>query len=293
MGWPGVEAQHKFGWWHAHRYLLLRRLSQLSVIGLFLLGPLTGVWLIKGSLSSSLLLDTIPMTDPLLMAQLLAAGQWPLAEAFIGTAVVIGLYALLGGRVFCSWVCPVNVVTDAAHWLHRKLGLKGRLHLARSSRLWLLGAVLLTALFVGQPAWEWLNPVSLASRLLIFGLYGGLLALLLLGLFDLLLMRRGWCGHLCPLGALYGELGRVAPLRVGTPNRAACNDCMECFEVCPEPQVIRPALKGEGPRVAILDGHCTNCGRCIDVCSQHVFAFGGRTAVASEALKNLKRPEGE
>ncbi|HAY28250.1 MAG TPA: quinol dehydrogenase ferredoxin subunit NapH, partial [Candidatus Accumulibacter sp.] len=29
-------------------------------------------------------------------------------------------------------------------------------------------------------------------------------------------------------------------------KRAACNDCMDCFEVCPEPQVIRPALKGAG-----------------------------------------------
>ena len=46
------------------------------------------------------------------------------------------------------------------------------------------------------------------------------------------------------------------------------NDCMDCFEVCPEPQVIRPALKGEGKGVGpvILAPSCTNCGRCIDVC---------------------------
>ena len=66
--------------------------------------------------------------------------------------------------------------------------------------------------------------------------------------------------------------------RVAAPARAACNDCMDCFEVCPEPQVIRPALKGEANNVGpvILAPACTNCGRCIDVCSKDVFSFGLR-----------------
>jgi ferredoxin-type protein NapH len=52
---------------------------------------------------------------------------------------------------------------------------------------------------------------------------------------------------------------------------------MDCFAVCPEQQVIRPALKavgGTGP--IILEANCTNCGRCIDVCSKDVFRFGLR-----------------
>jgi ferredoxin-type protein NapH len=50
---------------------------------------------------------------------------------------------------------------------------------------------------------------------------------------------------------------------------------MDCFEVCPELQVIRPALKGaeDGAGPLILDANCTNCGRCIDVCSKDVFNF--------------------
>ncbi len=54
--------------------------------------------------------------------------------------------------------------------------------------------------------------------------------------------------------------------------------------VCPEQQVIRPALKGYvnkndseqiGP--VITSSNCTNCGRCIDVCAKDVFHFGLRT----------------
>jgi ferredoxin-type protein NapH len=50
---------------------------------------------------------------------------------------------------------------------------------------------------------------------------------------------------------------------------------MDCFAICPEPQVIKPALKGaaDGAGPVILDINCTNCGRCIDVCSKDVFRF--------------------
>jgi ferredoxin-type protein NapH len=61
---------------------------------------------------------------------------------------------------------------------------------------------------------------------------------------------------------------------------------MDCFAVCPEPQVIRPALKGEAKGVGpvILAPACTNCGRCIDVCAKDVFRFGLRHAGRGEAL---------
>ncbi len=53
---------------------------------------------------------------------------------------------------------------------------------------------------------------------------------------------------------------------------------MDCFAVCPEPLVIKAPLKdgakGVGP--VILASECTNCGRCIDVCSKDVFSFGSR-----------------
>jgi ferredoxin-type protein NapH len=65
---------------------------------------------------------------------------------------------------------------------------------------------------------------------------------------------------------------------------------MDCFNVCPEPQVIKPALKGapkgEGP--VILDVNCTNCGRCIDVCDKDVFSFG--TRFAEEQIEAAKKP---
>ena len=123
----GFEAITKKGWLRAHKYLLARRLVQLGILGLFMLGPIAGFTILKGNLSSSLFMEVIPMSDPLLFLQMMAAGFFGVGSSLIiGAALVLAFYLLVGGRVFCSWVCPVNMVTDSAHWLRRKIGIKGQ-----------------------------------------------------------------------------------------------------------------------------------------------------------------------
>lgn len=79
----GRDAIKAKGWLGAHKWLLLRRFSQVAVMLLFLLGPLAGIWIIKGNLSSSLLFDTVPMTEPILFLQILATGFVPAVD--VGT----------------------------------------------------------------------------------------------------------------------------------------------------------------------------------------------------------------
>lgn len=279
---PGKEAVAARGWLTAHKWLIARRASQVFFLALFLVGPLTGVWIVKGTLASSLTLDVLPLTDPLMALQALLAGHPLESTALLGAAIVLGVYAVIGGRVYCSWVCPVNPVTDLAHRLRVRLGVPRGLTLPRGARYGILGGALVASLATGTLAWELVNPVTLLHRELVYGLFlGGSLAWVVVAgvfLFDLALSQRGFCGHLCPVGAFYGLLGNRSLLRVRADRREACNDCLDCYAVCPEPHVISPALKGadrgEGP--VILAGDCTNCGRCIDVCSKEVFNFGTR-----------------
>jgi ferredoxin-type protein NapH len=299
----GADALAAKGWLGAHRWLLLRRLVQICILLLFLAGPwfglkVAGQWIVKGNLSSSLALGVLPLTDPYLLLQSLAARHWPTeSKAWIGAAIVLVFYGLIGGRVFCSWVCPVNMVTDAAAWLRQRLGIKGGGRLSRSTRYWVLAMTLIVAFITGSIAWELVNPVSMMHRGIIFGMdlvgapksiIGALRAILFgtsailaviaaLFLFDLFVVPRGWCGHLCPVGAFYSLIGRFSLLRIGAVRRDACNDCADCYAVCPEPLIIKPALKGvDGAGPVIASANCTNCGRCIDVCSKDVFEFGGR-----------------
>jgi ferredoxin-type protein NapH len=274
---PGAEAVVTKGWLAAHKWLILRRTSQIGILLLFLVGPWFGLWIVKGNLNYSYTLNFLPLADPYIVLQSVLTRHLPEAKAWLGAGIVIALYLLVGGRTYCSWVCPVNLVTDAANWLRTRLGIKGSAHVSRQTRYWVLGMTLVAAVLSGTIAWEMVNPVSMLHRGLIFGVGFAWAVLLAVFLFDLFVMRQGWCGHLCPVGAFYSLIGKFSVTRIRLPARSACNDCMDCFAVCPEQQVIRPALKAiNGAPPVILAANCTNCGRCIDVCSKDVFVFGSR-----------------
>lgn len=274
--WAGKAAVQEKGRWLAYRFLILRRLAQVGILWLFLSGPLLGVWIVKGNLSSSMTLGVLPLTDPFVFAQVLMTRHWPELTAWVGVSLVLVFYAVMGGRIFCSWVCPVNMVTDLASWLRRRLGIRtGRppAHL----RYWLIPCILAASAITGVTVWEWVNPVSLTHRALIFGGYMALGAVVAVFVYDLLIAPHGWCGHLCPVGATYALIGRKSLLRVSAQESSKCNDCAECYAVCPEPQVIPIALKGkEGASPIIENSDCTLCGRCIDVCAPEVFLYTHR-----------------
>ena len=270
-----ADAIHTKGWWGAHRWLVLRRITQLTILALFLVGPWFGWWLVKGNLNYSLTLGTLPLADPLVMLQSLISGHVPERNAIIGVAVVLLVYLLVGGRSYCAWVCPMNIVTDTASALRRKLDIRGGGDMPRQTRYWILALILILAATTGGIVWELLNPVSLLPRGLIFGMGAGWLLIGGIFLFDLFVMKRGWCGHLCPVGAFYSLLGRWSLVRVSATKREDCNNCLDCFVACPEQQVIRMPLKGANKGVGpmIVSNNCTNCGRCIDVCAKDVFTF--------------------
>ncbi|HBC3383940.1 TPA: quinol dehydrogenase ferredoxin subunit NapH [Vibrio parahaemolyticus] len=271
----GKEAIEKLGWWRAHRFLILRRLCQLTIIALFMAGPTLGV--LTGNLSSSMLFDTVPLSDPLIVLQALATGHIPEFNALLGVVIVVVFYAILAPRAFCAWVCPLNIVTDLAAWLRRKFNIKASYRWSPAIRYWLIPVLMLGSALSGAILWTWLDPVAALHRGLVFGMGAGWVLIALVFVLDLLLVEHGWCGHLCPLGATYGVIGRKSLLRVTAVRREDCTKCMDCFYVCPEPEVLRQPLK-EGDR-RVMDQNCISCGRCLDVCPEHVFEFKNRLNV--------------
>ncbi|ELA8121455.1 quinol dehydrogenase ferredoxin subunit NapH [Vibrio parahaemolyticus] len=271
----GKEAVEKLGWWRAHRFLILRRLCQVTIIALFMAGPTLGI--LTGNLSSSMLLDTVPLSDPLIVLQALATGHIPEFNALLGVVIVVAFYAILAPRAFCAWVCPLNIVTDLSAWLRRKLNIKASYRWSPAIRYWLIPVLMLGSALSGAILWTWLDPVAALHRGLVFGMGAGWVLVALVFVLDLLLVENGWCGHLCPLGATYGVIGRKSLLRVTAVRREDCTKCMDCFYVCPEPEVLRQPLK-EGDR-RVMDQNCISCGRCLDVCPEHVFEFKNRLNV--------------
>jgi ferredoxin-type protein NapH len=286
-------------WIRAHRYLLGRRATQVGVLVLFWLGAHLHLGVLTGNLSSASLFRTVPLADPYAALQILATGHALSGTLLVGALTVLVFYFLVGGRAFCAWVCPVNLVTDLAGWLKARLGVRDQLRVDRSARYWIAGLGLAVSTVTGLAAFEMVSPIGMIQRGLIFAPGLGLLAIGGILLLDLLVVRHGWCGSLCPVGAFYSLVGRWSLVRLGfAPDR--CDDCGDCVPVCPEPQVIR---FHEMRRKGFIDsGNCLNCARCLEVCPRDAYHFalrlgprlqgkswGGRSSCDSE-LQSLSGP---
>ena len=262
-----------------YRFLIARRITQISVMVLYVIANVYGINFLTGNLSSSLLLNTVPLSDPYAVLQMAVAGAIISADILLGAFIISIFYLIVGGRAFCSWVCPVNMITDLANYLRRKFGfnqIQKKQPASRNIRYWVIAISFVISFFMGIAAFELISPISMIHRGIIFGLGFGWATIVIIFLFDLFVLKNGWCGHICPLGGFYSLVGRFSLIRVHH-NADNCTACMKCKEVCPENQVLHMITKTSIP---VLSGECTNCGRCVEVCDDDALNF---------SIKNLKK----
>ncbi len=253
-----------------YRYYLARRTTQLLVLGSYFLANLYGWSVVQGNLSSSLLFGFLPLSDPFATLQTFLAGAVLSADVLIGVAVVLFFYGVVGGRFFCSWVCPVNIITETAAALRRKLGLGSKdapSLLSRHVRYWVIALTLLLSFGFSISAFEVISPIGIAHRGIIFGFGMGWFFLLALFFFDLFSQKYGWCGHICPLGGFNAIVGKYSLIKI-THDVDKCIHSQECFLVCPEV----PILHAVGKKSHIITSkECIKCARCIEVCDSGAF----------------------
>lgn len=268
-----------------NRYLILRRFVQIALMTLYFGANAWGWNILIGNLSSSKILGLIPMSDPYAVLQMFAAGALIASDLLVGALIATVFYAIFAGRAFCSWVCPVNMVTDLANYLRRKLGfnqIQKRQPATRNMRYWVIALSLILSLSFGVTAFEFISPISMLHRGIIFGLGFGWAAIVIIFLFDLFVLKNGWCGHICPLGGFYSLISRYSLIRVQHVEEK-CTLCMKCKEVCPENEVLFMVGKSSGQ---ILMGECTNCARCIEVCDDDAMHFSIRNLIDKKDKEN-------
>ena len=222
------------------KYLILRRISQILILGLFFASNYYGVKILQGNLSSSLLFGVVPLSDPFAVLQLYLASFSIASGALVGAAIVFAFYAIVAPRAFCGWVCPVNIITETARWVRVKLGYdkdKKFVNFTRSARYYVLGFTLFISLVTSAPAFEGVSFIGIIQRGVIYG--GTLWLFVAFGVFavDAFIGDRLVCSKLCPLGAFYAIAGKFALIRV-KHDAASCTNCMKCKLICPENQVL-------------------------------------------------------
>lgn len=261
---------------YQRRWLLSRRAVQLVVVLAFVVKLIEDEPVAIGNLSSSIWFGWLTLTDPFVMLQSMLANANMLSigfasSALIGALIVGGFYAFFGGRIYCSWVCPINLLTDAAFWLRQRLKIKQNITFSRELRVAILVLSLLLSALWGTLAWEAVNPITLFQRELMWTSGAGVIFLAALFLFDLFVTRRGWCGHLCPVGGFYAFIGRFGRVRVTADQSKSCSGCSACIRACPEPHVLAPLIAQEA--LSVTHGDCTRCGACLDQCDDGALAM--------------------
>lgn len=264
-----------------YKYLILRRIVQLGLLFLYFAGNMLGWTFLTGNLSSSSVMQTVPLSDPFAVLQMLAAGATLGMNVLVGAVIIALFYGIIGGRAFCSWVCPVNMITDLANWLRRVFYLdkiERKVWASRNIRYYMLALALIVSFISGLAAFEIISPITIMNRGVIFGFGAGVGLLIAIFLFDLFVLKNGWCGHICPLGGTHALIGKFNLLRV-KHNSDNCTLCMKCKNVCPEV----PVLHMIGKRSEFVSmAECTNCGRCVDVCDDDALGFSIRNYLSEQ-----------
>ncbi len=183
--------------------------------------------------------------------------------------IFIGM-SLIFRRSFCSWICPVGLLSESLARLGQKI-FKENARVPRwldipfrGLRYLLLGFFLVAILsmtpaelrgFIESPY----NQISDVKMYLFFAEIGkvGLISIGLL-VVGSVVINGFWCRYLCPYGALVGLGALLSPFRIRR-DTDSCIDCGLCDKVCMAslPVATRESLKGV---------ECTGCMDCVAVC---------------------------
>lgn len=222
----------------------------LAVVLLIMPVYFTGVIWYGTYISSDLL--GISLTDPLTALEIILAGK-DLWVPLVVSAIPLSLLAVVCGRVFCSYVCPMNLLLEV-------LPAKKAAINEKRLPIFALLVVLVASLIVSVPVFVTVSPVFALMRMIVFGIGAEVLLVALVVIAAFVWGQKSWCQSLCPLGAIYGVLGVKRRLAV-VADMDKCVKCGKCTAVC---------SMGTSPLRKDFAGtfSCTNCGDCIGACEQ-------------------------
>ena len=240
------------------------------------------IQLLEGTMSGSRLLG-FHLIDLFTTLETWVATHEIHTNMIIGSVTIAVFYLLVGGKSFCAWACPYGILSEIGEYWHQKLVQKKII----KERSWnpnirfAFWAVFLIMTFIdGFLVFEIINPIGILSRFIVYGWSLAIVWVLVILAFEVFYSRRAWCKYICPVGTTYNMLGWVSATRVQW-DMNKCDHCGACLDACFEPHVIeftKPKYDKERKEKGIskqivINGDCTLCGRCFDVCHTDAYNY--------------------
>jgi cytochrome c oxidase accessory protein FixG len=192
---------------------------------------------------------------------------------------VIAAASMLYGRMYCGYLCPQMIFSEASLKLEERLAKfinKRFIKLSKQKRqiisdtlfygVLLLASVFLAFVFISY----FVEPRDLFQRLLALDLktVGGLAGAVttLIAFLDFAFVRTHFCTTICPYGYLQGMFGDKHTLIVEyRDDNKDCIECKKCVRVC---------HMGIDIRTSPYQIECIHCGECIDACDDILGRLG-------------------
>ena len=189
--------------------------------------------------------------------------------AVILTFIIIPLFTIKYGKIYCSYVCSCGALAETVGNSFRHRGPKGDWprQLEKFGFVFVLLATIATiADLTGiTKVFSWYN-------VWVGTLLAGALAI---GLYPFL-GQRIWCRMWCPLAFWMNFWGRWSKFRI-TPEKGKCIDCNVCNQYCQMGIDIKSrALRGEP--ITLVDTPCVGCAECVARCPMEILHLGDAPA---------------
>lgn len=246
---------------------VIRRLIQLFALIVILLIPYLNekqINLLMGNLYSSTIFG-IDISDPLMVMQNILL-SYSFELKFFLTAIIPIFLALIFGRVFCSFLCPVNTIFE---WLNTLYPKKKQIQVKGSGKITYIFICLLIilVLLAKYPLFTYLSlpgalSIELQNTIMSKSLSIFWVILLFLIFLDFVIKRRFWCNFVCPQGIFISLLRGPKTMKIirNINSSSKCTGCKKCTSSCP--LYLNPMEEKIYPQ-------CINCLECVMVCRKN------------------------